>query len=261
MSTGNEKIREIIKGLLRLAMNSGATEAEKATALGKARELMAKYAIEIEEGEEHDEPIVKADWVLGDWAEKWHQIAVHAVAALHSCRVVTGTGRADGRKSAKPTGAYRFVGRASDCEMAADTMRWVFEQIEMKYKETLKGLTSLPEWKDMDESSRKWLRGNVRKSFKEGAAQRLLERAMEIMEMLNGKTLELEHDTSKAVAIVDARFAAADAMLADHKSVVLRESRPGFGTAAGRAAGNTIELNKGVGQNVLSIEDQRRRED
>lgn len=261
----SDKIRDIVRQLLRLSQDAGATEAERATAAAKAADLMQKYAIEVEQDADTGEPVIRGDWVHGDWTEKWHEFVANGVAMIYGCRVVTGVGRADGRKTRKAQGAFQFVGRPNDIEAAEETMRWLFEQIEAEWKNTLAIIRSQPVWGQMHESQRKEIRCEMRETFKAGAGVRIFERAEAIMAAMRGETAKLAHDTSKALAIIDQNLAEADALLTDCKSLTIRAPTSGLGTKLGQMAGDRLELQKTMGDNptnappgeVFLIEDKR----
>lgn len=242
----SDKIREIVKGLLRLSTNPGTTDGERAAAAEKARDLMQKYAIEVELDADTGETVIRGDWMHGDWTEKWHEYVANGIASLYGCRSVTGVGRADGRKSRKAAGAFQFVGRPSDIEACEETFKWIVEQIEAEWKNTLAIIRTQKVWQDMHESQRKDIRCEMRATFKSAAGVRVWERCEAIMATMRGETLKLDHDTSKALALIDQNLADATELLKECKSVAVRGPTIGLGTTLGTMAGDRLELNKTV---------------
>lgn len=222
---------EKIKKLMRLGQpNSGATDAEAASAMEMASALMAKYAVQVTLDEDDAPEAVrgKPDF---KWDEVWHREVAAAAGFLYYCRVMWWGNNKYGM-------GISFVGRPDNIEACEATMAFLAGEVERLYKLNLpKGLS-------------KETRAEYRRTFKFACAHRLAARAWAIMEMLR-------HDDAKAIAAtgqralvvvqsIDEQLAEADALLGDTKKAVVKVRKAGNGSAAGRAAANTVQLQKQV---------------
>lgn len=224
---------EKIKKLMRLGQpNSGATDAEAASAMEMASILMAKYAVQVTLDDDTAPDAVKGDV---DWKfdESWHQECGMASGYLYYCKPLFhrwGTQH-----------GVSFVGRPDNITACELTLAFLVAEVERLYK------VNLP--KGLDKTTR----AEYRRTFKFACARRLAARAWAIMETLrNDDAKAIAATGSKALVLVqsiDVQLAEAAAILeADgvkSKKAVTRKA--GNGTDAGRAAANTVQLQKQVG--------------
>lgn len=222
-----ETIVDRIRKLLRLARDKGASEHEAASAMAMAQKLMMQHNIEQVE-EQHEEPAIRGEWHQRDIDKKWQLLLVQAVAKLYSCRVVTSS-----------AGAVRFYGKASNVLVCADTLDWIVEQMDDLYKQGLRAFKL-----ESGGSLSQRTRGNFRTTFKEACALRVYHRCAEIVAKARN-----EIPGHMALVVIDQALAGADDLL---KQDNIRSSgkamnlRSGFGTGAGRTAGDQVKLQSTV---------------
>lgn len=214
-----------IKKLLALARDKGASEAEAATAMRMASELMLKHNID-EPTEEV--PTVGYHQVVYEDTDKWVYWLGRAAALIYSCKEVETT-----RGGKRGIG---FIGRPDNTEAAFTTLVWLVDQVEEQYKLHLpRGLS-------------KGARAEFRRTFKYAAALRVVGKAQEIV----------KHNklTGKALLVIDQRKAEADEFFKSGggRSIQGRSHKPGMGSMSGYAAGDSIKLNEATGRpNQLRI--------
>lgn len=212
-----DKIKERIAKLLRLARDAGATSAEAENALAKARAMMLEHGLAEEDTVEAQLKIITGD--LYDQDSKWKIIAASAVAKLMGVVHLTRGER-----------CY-FVGRQDLVDAAGLTYTYVLEQIEAKYKLALK---ALGQHGKLDSKSR----GELRKTFKQAAAQAVLNKVWDITRQ--------QVSSERALVIIDQAKAAAEEFVQEQikpkKGRQLRAISTGLGTGAGYAAGRSIKL-------------------
>lgn len=226
----SDNIKEKIRKLLNLANNSGATEAEAANAMAMASALMLKYNIEITD--EPDLQVVgQSERYMKGYSESWHHSCSSAAAMLYSCKNIIHNRGERG---------YSFVGRLNNTQMAGETLNFIINQIEIFYKQYLpKGLS-------------KSERANFRRTFKQAASMRIVNRVWEILEELKtNDNKALEYTGSKALVVIQSikqQLEEAEAFLVDKmphiKEMKSRVPQGGLGTHAGIQAGNQVELNR-----------------
>lgn len=130
-----EKAIEIVKKLLAVANDKGATEGEAMTAALKAQEIMAKYDIDIidVEGEKTTEEIGEeiVDTTLkGHFSTKWKSQLAGTIANNFRCKVYT----------CGPNTVI-FYGRKSDAKIAGDVFKFLFHtgtKLGVKYSRQCK---------------------------------------------------------------------------------------------------------------------------
>jgi hypothetical protein len=223
-TNGNGNIVEKIRKLLRLARDNGATEAEAGTAMAMAQKLMMQHNID------HVEDVVEQHAVRGDWKnyevdKKWQQTLGSAIAHLYSCRFIM----------VKQTGQVQFVGKASNVLVAFDTLEWVTEQINAYHKQALQAFRE-----DNGNKLSKFQYRDFRLTFKEAAALRVWHRISDIVAKARN-----EIPAHMALVVIDQALAAADDILKDIGTRTMRATkmrRSGYGTGAGRAAGDKVKL-------------------
>lgn len=218
------KLFDKIRKLLALAGNNP-NENEAAQALSLAQKLMIEHGI----SEEALKP-EQIRMIIGDpmsaAGDAWSQYAGAAAAALYGCKLIRHW-----------DGTVSFAGREENVGTAQLTFLFISNQIENLYKQALpKGLTQSE-------------RGEFRKSFKRGAAIRVLERANEIIQ--NSKT----HGTDgKNALVVVSHLQTLSEEVDQFLSGKVRKGKPGRGITVrdgdgyrrGRMAGDTVRMNQAV---------------
>lgn len=214
-------IRERIRKLLALARDAGATSAEAEVALTKARQLMLDHGITDEPTESHSSP-VRCGEIRDGLDNKWAVWLGTAAAELYGVSMLL-----------RPEGAYYFVGRADNIAAAEETLLYLIEQVESKYKVALGVLRD----KNM---SNKATRAELRRTFKESAAAVVCNRVKEI--------IAAQHTARNGRALVVMETAAQEAagyvesVIKPRQSRMLSTFKSGIGTGAGLAAGRQIKL-------------------
>lgn len=222
-----EAVVDKIKKLLRIGQaNSGATEAEAATAMSMAAALMLKHGLQVQLDDDKEVGAVQGEFVK--FEDTWNLQCASAVGYLYSCRWAC-LSRAQ---------MVAFVGRPDNIAAAEETFKFLCAEVERLYKARLpKGMS-------------KEDRANFRRTFKFACARRLAARAWAIMEELRRDDVKAIGATgSRALVVVqsiDAQLAEADAMLKGKKVVVHKPRADGLGTLEGRRAGDTVQLQKQV---------------
>lgn len=212
-----DKIKERIAKLLRLARDAGATSSEAENALSKARAMMLEHGLAEADTVEAELKIITSD--LYDQDSKWKIIVACAVAKLMGVVNLT-----------RGEQCY-FVGRQDLIDAAGLTYGYVCEQIEAKYK---LALAELGKHGTLDKRTR----GELRKTFKQAAAQAILNKVWQITAQ--------QVSSERALVIIDQAAAAArefvDEQIKPKKGRALRAISQGLGTGAGFAAGRSIKL-------------------
>ncbi len=227
----NNPIKDRIRKLLNLANNAGATEAEATSAMEMATALMLKYNIELDP-EEDQLKVKEGPVVLENLDEAWHLVACQAAAYLFMTKVVVCLPKGFG---------FYFVGRPQNIEMAADTAKFIIDQVERQYK------LHLPP--GLDKSTR----AEFRRTFKYACAGRIMQRAYEIVDSFKKSDAKaLEYTGSRALVIVESielQLKEAKEYLETRenlKNVTTRPRKGGNGTLAGIRAGDRVELNRKI---------------
>ncbi len=178
-----------------------------------AHELMVKYNIAENElgGAEHGQ--VHGVERYAD--KKWIGMMMQAVAKLMSCGVIV-----------DKVGHQWFGGRPTNVEMAEGVMAHYVAQLDRYYKLALpRGLTKIE-------------RSTFRRNFKEGAAQVVWQRVLEIVSAnaraLVVSPLQIEKDMEDLTGKSAGRS----------QSVTIKHNS--IGTQAGRVAGHLVELGKEI---------------
>lgn len=209
-----EQIRIKIRKLLSLANNND-NEHQAAAALKKAHDLMLEHGI-TEIGEDAETiDIIKGDWFDG-YTATWHKYIASGVAKLYDA----GTVRTEDNRY------RRFIGMPYQVDACEETFKIICEQIERWYKVALSAFGG---------QLTKAQRAELRASFKEAAALRVLERVMEI--------LNTREKSSQALVVIDRRVEEAMAAI---ETKPLPALRTGFGTIAGYNVGNMVQIQKEV---------------
>lgn len=214
----------IIKKLLNLANDPGATEAEAAAALEKATAMMIKLGID---RPPDDEMLIREgdNFVIVD---KWQQVIAMAASTLYGVIPVMSTDHK----------SCCFVGRDDNISAASDTFSFLLDQVNRSYKAHLPPGLSTTE------------RANFRRTFKLSAAMRVLSRAQLIIKQFeqNGTSdctaLVVRHHN---VALREEAVAFAQNNMKTVERTTKLSVRPTEGARMGRKAGDNIDLNRTVG--------------
>jgi hypothetical protein len=224
MSDTHEATVNRVRKLLRLARNNG-NENEAASALAMAQKIMMEH--DIQDVEDAVEQIaVRGEWKSFRVNQKWQQFLSSAVAELYSCRVVI----------SKRTGQVRFYGKQSSILVAADTLDWVNDQVTDLFKQALKAFQ-----KTLGGGGRinDHAHTDFRNSFKEACALRVYQRVKEIIARARN-----EIPGHMSLIVIDQAKAHADDLMKEDSVKMGRQMKikSGFGTGAGRAAGDQVKL-------------------
>lgn len=132
----DEKLKDKIRKLLNMTVENGCTEDEQESAMRMAAGLAARSGIELEALRAKDTTAAqrKAIKKTVNQEFKLHQtLAAQAAAELYGCDLFLYD---KGRQG------LLFVGREENIEMAEQTMFWLMRQVELLYKQSLpKGMT------------------------------------------------------------------------------------------------------------------------
>ena len=214
-------IRERIRKLLALARDAGATSAEAEVALSKARQLMLDHGITDEPTESTASP-VRCGEIRDGLDNKWAIWLGTAAAELYGVSMLL-----------RQEGAYYFVGRPDNIAAAEETLLYLIEQVEAKYKLALGALRDAG-------ANNKQTRAELRRTFKESAAVVVCRRVKEI--------IAAQHTARNGRALVVLNTAAKEAKDFVQEHIKPRTGRAltigksGIGTGAGIAAGKSIKL-------------------
>lgn len=235
----HQDVAEKIRKLLALARNSGASEGEASNAMQFAAALMVKYNISEEDLGSDDKAAraaIEELRVTGDW-DLWASFIVGAAATLNTCRGFFTPGWKHNIVAAT------FVGRAANREMAVEMFKYLVDQVEIEYKRALpKGLTQHD-------------RAEFRRTFKNACARRLHSRANTIIWELQHDNATAQRLTGSTALVIAESFTEQLEDIAKwmkDQNIILksRKSRGGGygnGSAAGRAAGDRIQIQKQLG--------------
>lgn len=217
-----DKIKERIAKLLRLARDAGATSPEAATALSKARELMLEHGIAEEDTLEAQLRIIEGQTHEAD--HKWQRIVAWAVAKLMGVGNLVTFNKSH----------TWFVGRPDLVDAANQTFQYVCDQIDAKYQLALKDLSKHG---TLDKSTR----GELRKTFKQAAAMAVA-RQVELI-------CSQQPSNERALVVINQAAAAADDYIKERgvkPGRAMRAIATGIGTGAGMMAGKSIKLQNEV---------------
>lgn len=229
----SQAIKDRIQKLFAVANDHAATEDEAATAMRLAMQLMLKYGIDESEVNRKAGNTAKRKATTGNEVEadaRYERVVAQAAAHLYGCRTVIYSG----------LGKASFIGREENRGAAEMTFRFLLDQVEALYKVALpKGLT-------------KAARAEFRRTFKEACALRVHRRAeamVEEMETNNAAAVKATGSTALVVVAhrKELEQEVAEFMEAQNYRTSRRTTfRGGSGTAAGRAAGDKVNLHRQV---------------
>lgn len=262
MNADQNKIREKIKGLLRLASNEGATEAEAESAMNAALALMAKYQITVNLDEANDEKTIAGDWQKGGWVQPWHIYAAMATALLYSCESVIGTDEkytpGKGYREVR-SGAFQFIGRESAVEMCALTLPWIIAQVEQLYRAELRAAMSLLEAEGASAKKRQGYRAEFRKTFKADCIMTVYHRVWGMKSAAKkSDAAAIEFGATNALSLINKEEQLKQEIKDKKTSMDLipaKVSAPSYGVGSerGAAAGNRVQLNHTIKEEVKRL--------
>lgn len=151
---------EKVQKLLALARDKAATEAEAASALKMANDLMLKHGIEQDQLDDQDE-LVGLSSMNTSHTQKWHHMLAISVGKMYGCICYFEN---------KKGGPFRFIGRDEANQAAQLTLDFIVDQVNALYR------LSLPR------SLSKADRAQYRRDFKHACTSRVLARIGEIIE-------------------------------------------------------------------------------
>jgi len=254
----NQEVMTKIRKLL--ALSNSPNEHEAALAASKASDLMIAHGIqasqlidevEVDEevGEEKVDPGKNMDLY-------WKAKIASAVAELNMCDFWYHKLAVPGRKNYK--NHIVFAGKPSKIEVCKETLIYLSAAVERMLEEKVEESKEQGFVEDGDEiefcsemNGPAWLR--FRNAFKMAAGKALAKRIRELLIEKKTKGIQTEEVNCTALVVQDA-FKAARKELEVYKSNIRfgykmggYSGSRGFGGASGRAAGNSISLNKQVG--------------
>ena len=213
-----DKIKDRIRKLLALARDAGATSAEAEAAMAKARAMMLENSIAEQDTLEAELKIILSEGL--DNGDKWQKLISWSVAKLLGCKTLQYL-----------NGKVSFVGRPDLVDACEQLYAYVCEQIEAKYK---LALAELGKHGTLDKATR----GELRKTFKQAAAQAVVHKVYTIVRQ--------QPSNERALVVINQAEAAAEQFIDDNittkKSRALRPISTGIGTGAGYTAGKSIKL-------------------
>lgn len=222
-----DKFRTLVRKLLAMASDPGASDNERGVAMAKAQRLIEEHNIELGDLDNFEETIkvVQGDRFAVKWKLPYHRVVFGAVAELYECRHLMWKLGANG---------HSFWGMSHQVEAAEETAIWIIAQIEDLYRVALKAF---------DGQLSKTQRAELRASFKDAAAARVVQRIFEIIAQRR-----INRD-SRALVVVNTAKQKLDEMVkeGDIKSAKAVALREGFGTGAGYNAGAYVQIQKGMG--------------
>lgn len=216
-------IREKVRKLLALAGAAGATDNERAVAMQRAQELIEKHNLSLGDLESSKDHIVIRDGERLSGDKKFHHLSAGAASALYECRSVL----------SPRAGTVQFFGMSHQVDAAEETYLWIVAQIESMYRDHLRvfgGTLSKQE------------RAQLRAHFKEAAALRTWQRVVELMDKRKASR------ESRALVVVSNIAEKINDRLTELGITKKASSKikTGFGTHAGREAGERVQLNRKV---------------
>ena len=218
----NEQIISKIRKLLALAGNNS-NDKEAAQAMEMASRLMMQHGVE--EAQVKDQPKPTLGFSQGhDNMKDFHRILAEAAADLMGCMSYW----------AKHTATIRFGGRPVNRQAAEELFAFMVLQVEALYKESLpKGLTQKE-------------RGQYRHTFKLAAANRVLDRAGEMVNYSYGTA-----NTGSTALVVQHRKELFEEILEFNKNRgTAKPTKTNYkhseAAGAGWVAGGKVEIAKGV---------------
>jgi hypothetical protein len=220
-----ETITAKIRKLLAIARDKAASEHEAASAMAMASDLMIKYNIDHVE-DENAPGVVEGEYMKEKYDHKWQAFLHTSIAELYDCRGLV-------------RGSYRkFIGRPFNVSAAEETFPFVVEQVEALYKQSLSAFKGKMGRLSKDQ------RGEFRQTFKEACALRIYRKVKEIKAAQ--KNAIPDH---KALVVVDTMEQELETHFAEKgysagRAITVRRS--GFGTGAGFAAADQVNLNRRV---------------
>lgn len=183
-----EKAKVRLRKLLNMTVENGCSEDEAESAMRMAAGLATRLGIELDSVREGEQTAAQRKAVKKTMSAdfKIHQVmAAQAAAELYGCELfLYNQGR----------GGLFFIGREENVELAEQTMLWLMKQVELLYKEYLpRGLTQRD-------------RAEYRKTFKAACAQRMLNRAYDMMRKMRTNSAAAQEATGQNALVVQGYF-------------------------------------------------------
>lgn len=217
MTNAIDKVRK----LLALARDKGATEAEAASAMAMASRIMLDHNLSEDMIGDKSE-IYGGMW--GTLQPRWSLWLGLAVGKLYSCQHVFAVLRSSDGKTTN-----RWIGRELNVRACEETFQFIIDQVEREYKRELK------RW---GRKLTQPMRAELRKTFKEACAMRVLHRCEEIIEH------HRKGVNQHALVVIDDMMVEInrqlDAKKTKRKELAIRST--GIGSGSGYVAGNNIQL-------------------
>lgn len=217
---------EKIKKLLALAGNNN-NEAEAAQAAAMASTLMMRHGIEEDQLKDAVKPTIGTGARFDDQAA-FHRVVAHAVAELMACSTYWYS----------EVKGVQFVGRPINVMAAEELFVYVVLQVESLYKRALPSGMSQRE------------RAEYRKTFKLACSFRIRDRVREI---IAHQDLGSDAPSNSRALVVQHRSVLMNEIAEYNAAASVRVSRPmtvrmrhAGAYQSGRAAGDQVELNRGV---------------
>lgn len=222
-------IKEKILKLLNVTKENGSSENEVNFAMAAATKLMLQHGISQSELQQSAAVAGRSENTELD--TDWQKVVAHAAGNLFGCMTLFTKSSITGA----PT--FYYIGRPENHDAAKQTFNYICDQVEYLYK------ASLP--RGMTQSAR----ANFRRTFKYACANRIYHRADELIaemkrgafsnEVAGGTALVVQGYFDKLEDEVDEFLAKSGMKIRTIKS---RPRAAGIGTAAGRVAGETVNL-------------------
>lgn len=222
--------KDLVRKLLALANNAGATDHEADAFMTRAASIMAAYNIR-ETELAPETPSIGRLIITGQHWDIWVMSLVSASATLNACDGATFVYKHD------VTGA-EFVGREMNREAAKAMLFYLVEQVEREYK------AALPRGLSQHE------RAEFRRTFKLACSRRISTRASNIIYAMKTNNDVAKASTGSTALVVSHSFDEQREEIKEWmnqeglqwKTRKSRGTRWGNGSEAGRAAGDRIQL-------------------
>ncbi len=235
-----ESIIDRIRKLLAMTPENGASESEAVNALRLANILMTRHGLDHDDiGPDYKEPEPKIKNMANKQVKAYEEIIARAAATLYLCKCIRHVDRNKRYKYPKIMG-YTFVGLEEHIDAAEMTMLWLLNQLDYFYK------ISIPTYVKQDPKAA----AHYRFSFKEGCANRILERVRDMME---APSKDLVEQTGSSALVIQDYW---DKLRQDNERIAVqvypnltngRIPMGGIGYHAGQAAGDKVQLRREVG--------------
>lgn len=201
MSEAEDKIkkaRDRIAKLMNMTVENGCTEDEAASAMAMAAGIAAQLGIELDQVQAataDSKPRKMTEKYKGEELKVQEAFCGEAAASLYGVEF-----------NAPNLGkhGYWFIGREENIELAQTTMLWLIRQVELLYKQHLpKGMTQKA-------------RAEFRATFKQACAQRVKQRAWQLMRDMSRDDVSAQAATGQNALVVVGHFKQLKAEIDDY---------------------------------------------